>query len=116
MALANIREIAGRQLVQRSAMLGRFLLNELESRITNRESRVRIRGVGLLAGVELFNADGSPATETSLRVMKEMLSRGFILLPEGEDANVLSFTPPLMISKRQLASAVKALAETLSHA
>jgi 4-aminobutyrate aminotransferase-like enzyme len=49
-------------------------------------------------------------------VIKLMLRRGFILLPEGEHANVISFTPPLTISERQLAIAVKALEETLKRA
>jgi 4-aminobutyrate aminotransferase-like enzyme len=42
-----------------------------------------------------------------------MLHRGLILLPEGEHGNVISFTPPLMISKAQLMKTVKALAEVL---
>jgi 4-aminobutyrate aminotransferase-like enzyme len=42
------------------------------------------------------------------------LLRGYIFLPEGEHANVISFTPPLIISQPQLARAVTALAETLA--
>jgi 4-aminobutyrate aminotransferase-like enzyme len=45
--------------------------------------------------------------------LKAMLARGFILLPEGEHANVISFTPPLTLSEAQLAGAVAALAEIL---
>jgi 4-aminobutyrate aminotransferase/(S)-3-amino-2-methylpropionate transaminase len=71
------------------------------------------RGLGLMAGVELRNADGSPATHAALRVIKAMLQRGFILLPEGADANVISLTPPLTITERQLRDTVTALAECL---
>jgi 4-aminobutyrate aminotransferase-like enzyme len=42
-------------------------------------------------------------------LLKELLSLGFIFLPEGEHANVLCFTPPLTITKAQLAEAVNAL-------
>jgi 4-aminobutyrate aminotransferase-like enzyme len=35
-------------------------------------------------------------------------------LPEGEHANVISFTPPLTITKAQLAKAANALAEILT--
>jgi acetylornithine/succinyldiaminopimelate/putrescine aminotransferase len=42
-----------------------------------------------------------------------MLRRGFILLPEGGHANVISFTPPLTITRRQLQTAVDALEEEL---
>ena len=55
------------------------------------------------------------ATERALWAVKEMLRRGFILLPEGEHANVISFTPPLTISERQLRTAVGALAAALSQ-
>jgi 4-aminobutyrate aminotransferase-like enzyme len=41
------------------------------------------------------------------------LHRGYIFLPEGEHANVISFTPPLTISRGQLARAVAALAGVL---
>ena len=67
-----------------------------------------------MAGVELRLPDGKPATEAAMRVIKKMLQRGFILLPEGEHANVISFTPPLTITKAQLAKAVAALAEVLN--
>jgi 4-aminobutyrate aminotransferase-like enzyme len=116
MALANIAEIRARKLVGQSARLGSHLLRELESRIAKHESpRASARGIGLIAGVELRRADGSPDTERALSVIKEMLHREFIFLPEGEHANVISFTPPLTISERQLRSAVSALAGALNH-
>jgi 4-aminobutyrate aminotransferase-like enzyme len=49
-----------------------------------------------------------------MQAIKTMLQRGFILLPEGEYGNVISFTPPLTITKAQLAKAVNALAEVLA--
>jgi 4-aminobutyrate aminotransferase-like enzyme len=51
----------------------------------------------------------------ALRVIKDLLHRGFILLPEGEHGNVISFTPPLTITNGQLAAAVKALRKLVSH-
>jgi 4-aminobutyrate aminotransferase-like enzyme len=50
-----------------------------------------------------------------MQAIKTMLQRGFILLPEGEYGNVISFTPPLTITKAQLAKAVNTLAEVLNH-
>ena len=45
-----------------------------------------------------------------LAVWREtLLRRGFIFLPEGDPPNVISFTPPLTISARQLRTAVAAL-------
>jgi len=64
--------------------------------------------------LELLNPDGSPATAESLRVIKAMLHRGYILLPEGEHGNIISFTPPLTINEAQLRSTVKSLTKVLA--
>ena len=67
-----------------------------------------------MAGVDLVRADGSPATAESLGIIKRLLHRGFVLLPEGEHANVIGFTPPLTISQRDLRRAVAALADEVA--
>jgi 4-aminobutyrate aminotransferase-like enzyme len=114
MALAQIREIERLNLCKRSAEIGKFLLAVLQSAIGNRQLAIQIRGLGLMAGAELRLPGGKPATEAAMQVIKKMLQRGFILLPEGEHANVISFTPPLTITKAQLLRTVKALAEVLA--
>jgi 4-aminobutyrate aminotransferase-like enzyme len=110
MALAQISEIRRLKLVERSAKLGAQLL-ELLSTINHQPSTAR--GLGLMAGLELTLPNGKPATEAALTTIKTLLHRGYIFLPEGEHGNVISFTPPLTISKTQLANAVAALAEVL---
>ena len=69
-----------------------------------------------MAGLELRLPDDKPAGAAAIQAIKSMLRRGFILLPEGEHANVISFTPPLTITKAQLAKTVAALAEVLAAA
>ena len=108
MALAQITEIRRLKLVERSAALGKFLLAELG------KTKNSVRGIGLMAGVELTLPDGQPATQVALDAIKTLLHRGYVFLPEGEHANVISFTPPLTISKAQLAKAVAALTEVLA--
>ena len=113
MALAQIGEIQRLKLVQRSARLGQLLLSQLQAGLSNSRLQFRVRGCGLMAGVELLHANGKPATEEALRAIKEMLHRGYILLPEGEYSNVISFTPPLTVTEAQLAETARALAEVL---
>ena len=114
MALAQIKEIERLDLCKRSAELGEFLLKEL-SKVQSPKSKVvcKSRGLGLMTGVELRLPDGKPATEVAMQAVKDMLHRGFILLPEGEHGNVISFTPPLTITKAQLLKTVSTLAEVL---
>ena len=114
MALAQIGELRDQDLIQRSAAQGKLLLSLL-SALAARPSPLTLapRGLGLLAGLEVRSADGAPATAIVLQAIKALLHRGFILLPEGEHSNVISFTPPLTISAGQLRAAVNALAEEL---
>ena len=116
MALAQISEIRKLKLPARSTELGKFLLAELVS-IKNLKLKIKnsARGVGLMVGVELTLPNGKPATAAALTAIKKLLHRGYIFLPEGEHANVISFTPPLTISKTQIAQAVRALEKVLAE-
>ena len=114
MALAQIAEIRRLKLVERSAKLGKFLLDQLKFQFPNSNFQISGRGLGLMTGLELRRADGSAATEESLRAIKAMLHRGFILLPEGEHGNVISFTPPLTITPAQLTKTINTLKQVLA--
>ena len=113
MALAEIEEMRRLRLVERSGRLGEILLKLLQSKISNSKFEISVRGVGLLIGVEVRRHNGAPATEEALGLIKTMLHAGFILLPEGEHSNVISFTPPLTITEAQLKASVTALQKAL---
>ena len=68
-----------------------------------------------MAGVAICDYRDQPTTEVALALIKKMLRRGFILLPEGEHSNVVSFTPPLTISAAQLRASVAALQEEIDR-
>ena len=108
MALAQLSEIRRLRLVERSRDLGAFLVDQLRA-LKVRSLKLAVRGAGLMVGLELTRRDGSPATTESLDLIKRLLHRGFIFLPEGEHANIVSITPPLTITRAQLQSAVSAL-------
>ncbi len=115
MALAQIKEIRRLKLAQRSARLGLRLRAGL-ARLAERtpDLNLSVRGHGLLAGLELRHLNGSPATESVLRLLRSLLRLGFILLPEGEHSNVISFTPPLTISESDVGRALEALSKVLN--
>jgi 4-aminobutyrate aminotransferase-like enzyme len=113
MAVAQIGEIQRLDLLARSAERGAYLLDELR-RLRVPGLTAQARGVGLMAGLELRHADGSPASAEALAAIKELLQRGYIFLPEGEHGNVISFTPPLLITEAQLAEAVTELGKVLT--
>lgn len=113
MALAQIREIEKLKLCQRSAAMGEILLAELK-RFQVSSFRFQARGLGLMVGIEMTLPSDEPATQAALAAIKKLLHRGFIFLPEGEHANIISFTPPLTISRAQLTAAARALHQALS--
>ena len=116
MALAQIGEIERLKLPNRAAELGEHLLEQLRTELVDLNFRAEARGLGLMAGVELRLPDGEPATKLALDAIKKALHAGYVFLPEGEHGNVISFTPPLTITKAQLNLAVTALKEALTRA
>ncbi|HJO10144.1 MAG TPA: aspartate aminotransferase family protein [Verrucomicrobiota bacterium] len=116
MALASLRELDSRNLPERSAEMGRLFLDELR-RLAERlgRQRCRARGVGLMLALELFHDDGTPAADIVLGVIKQLLRDGFILLPEGDPPNILSFSPPLTVGKSHIRKLIRALGHALEE-
>lgn len=112
MALSQIEEIRRLDLPKRSRLLGASLMAQLRG-LEATGLKLSVRGAGLMVGLELTRLNGSPATTESLAVIKKLLHRGYIFLPEGEHANVIGFTPPLTISESQLRASIVALAAEL---
>ena len=69
----------------------------------------------LFESVELRDLQNRPATNVALSIIKKLLRRGFIFLPEGEHSNVISFTPPLTMTEAQLQSGVEALQQEFNR-
>ena len=70
-----------------------------------------VRGKGLMVGVELVNADGSPAVEIIKAVIKEMGGNGIVLTKCG--ASALRFAPPLIITTEQAGEGVDIILSVL---
>lgn len=101
-ALAQLDEIEGRGLVERSADLGAWLDGRLQELVATSPAARGTRGLGLMRALEL------PDPDTAARLITRALRAGVIALPEG---SALAFTPPLVINEAQLEHAVDVLAE-----
>lgn len=73
-----------------------------------------VRGLGLMVGVELVNADKAPATETADAMIEQMKDAGFILGKAGQGRNVLVLMPPLIIGEAEIARTLDALDHVLA--
>jgi 4-aminobutyrate aminotransferase-like enzyme len=106
-ALASLAVLDQEKLVERAAELGALALARLERRLRGRPGVVDVRGRGLLLAVEC----DSP--ERAAGACARALARGVLLLASGDDARVLSFTPPLAIERELLELALDLVAESL---
>jgi 4-aminobutyrate aminotransferase len=61
-----------------------------------------VRGLGLMVGVELVHADGSPDKELQKKIRQVCLDSGMVVLSCGPHDNVLRLVPPLNISQAEL--------------
>jgi 4-aminobutyrate aminotransferase-like enzyme len=100
MALASLEEHARPQTAERVRERGQRFRAALESL---RSPHVRqVRGRGLMLGVELIKADGSPFSELAIAIVKQALRDGLLLLADSPDAHVLSVTPPFSIGDAEI--------------
>ena len=86
--IASIAEMKRLKLAERAQRLGRQVAAKLP-----------VRGKGLMLALPVKNP---------VKLCEDLLQRGILTLPEGD---VLSLTPPLTISQRQLDFAIKVICE-----
>jgi acetylornithine/LysW-gamma-L-lysine aminotransferase len=101
-ALASIDVIESEHLVQNAKTLGDYFRKQLQG-IESRKIR-EIRGLGLMIGLELKEKAGP--------YVQKLMDKGVIVLLAG--ATVIRLLPPLVISKAQIDTVVKALKEVLA--
>jgi 4-aminobutyrate aminotransferase-like enzyme len=102
-ALAAISEMKRLKLDKRAAKLGEHLARALK-----RLGSGVVRGKGLMLAVE-FDQPGF-----AVKLSEQLLQHGILVLPEGDDGRVLGFTPPLVVTEKQLDFGVRQLAAALS--
>ena len=60
-----------------------------------------VRGAGLLVGMEIVRADGSPDQALAAHCVTEALQEGILLLAGGRHGNVLSLAPPFDLAPEE---------------
>ncbi|WP_459614910.1 4-aminobutyrate--2-oxoglutarate transaminase [Bordetella sp. 2513F-2] len=114
-AHAVLDVIAEEQLCERSARLGKQLMERLESLRASVPAIAEVRGLGSMVAAELKDpATGKPDAAAVQKVQAKALEQGLILLSCGVYGNVLRFLYPLTIPDAQFARALDILADALS--
>jgi acetylornithine/LysW-gamma-L-lysine aminotransferase len=101
-ALASINVIENQNLIENARILGGYFQKQL-TLIESKRIR-EVRGLGLMIGVELKEKAGP--------YVQKLMDKGIIVLLAG--ATVIRLLPPLVITREEIDTVVKALGEVLS--
>jgi 4-aminobutyrate aminotransferase len=116
--LASLRIVQEGNLTAHAVQVG----NYIQSRFREAQKKLPIigdvRGKGLMVGVELINADGSPASEIVKAVIADCShpteSRAGRIVLTKCGASTMRFAPPLIITQEQAGKGVDIILEHLS--
>jgi adenosylmethionine-8-amino-7-oxononanoate aminotransferase len=115
--LRNLRILEDEHLVERAAEMGAHLLKRLHE-LRSHEIVGDVRGLGLLAGVELVRDQGTKelfdaSAGAARRVWLAALEDGVIVRPLTGD--VLAMSPPFVVTVEQVDRMVMVLDKALTH-
>jgi len=117
--LASLDVIQSEGLVDRAAKMGEYLLSKLRDEILSDPMVGDVRGVGLIAGVEIDREivqrlrDDAPSFSPAAFVASACSDNGLILRPLM-DSNVLAISPPLIISREDIDLLISTLRDALA--
>jgi LysW-gamma-L-lysine/LysW-L-ornithine aminotransferase len=102
-AIATLQTLRDDNLIERSAEMGAWAIEQLEA--LNHPQIREVRGRGLMIGIEL-RGRVTP-------VLKALQDKGVLALPAG--ATVLRLLPPLMIDRDQMGQVINAIRDVLDE-
>lgn len=119
--LENIRIIEDEKLVDNSAALGSYLLDQLKQ-FADHPMVGDIRGLGLFAGIEIVDdkITKAPSAESTLAgIVADVKKQGILMGRMGRSVpglnNVLTLAPALIVTKEQIDATVKAISVALGN-
>ena len=119
MALTQIREIKKKKLLRQANRIGKWFHKYTKGKFPcGKGLAIYKKFIGGMNSITICKHKPEPDpdeitdTEFVSAVVKDMLKRGYILLPAGEHGNVIMFTPPLTITEKQIERTIKTLKES----
>jgi len=114
-ALAVLEVIEQEHLLEQAVTLGNTLIRALEEITSGLGVSCRIRGLGAMVALELFDdaRQSMPATDLTRLLVRLAQQRGLLLLACGPRNNVIRFLMPLTIDTQALADGLSILGQCL---
>ncbi|MBE6938359.1 MAG: aspartate aminotransferase family protein [Ruminococcaceae bacterium] len=110
-AKAGLEFMLSEHIEDRVAHLGEIFRDFLENKVASLDSRIAIRGMGCIWGVD-FAAFGD---DTSAKVMRACFAKGLIVERVGRNNSVVKLMPPLVISEEELIRGLEILASAVAE-
>ena len=112
-AIATI-DLVEREYAANAAEVGAHFMNRLQALARDYPSIGEIRGRGLMIGMEMVEADGSPARGLCDALVTRAFHNGLLLLSCG--TSTVRFMPPLSVSREEVDEAMGYLRTALDEA
>lgn len=110
-ALAVIRYHTQHNLGTRSQESGEYLLSLLNDLSTQRAHLGPPRGMGLMIGLPVIDADGQPDAKRCDEILEALKELCVLAGKSGPDRNILTFIPPLTIERQEIGELAHAVQE-----
>jgi 4-aminobutyrate aminotransferase-like enzyme/Ser/Thr protein kinase RdoA (MazF antagonist) len=108
--LAVLKVLEREQLMANAAVTGGYLREQLESVATRHPCLGKVRGTGLLLGLEILGRDVSEAKQRNKRIVNALASEFRILIGyEGPHASILKLRPPMPFRREHADLLVQAI-------
>jgi 4-aminobutyrate aminotransferase-like enzyme/Ser/Thr protein kinase RdoA (MazF antagonist) len=111
-ALAVFKVLDAEQLVANAAATGGYVREQLEAVAARHACLGRVRGTGLLQGLEVLNGDGSPSRKRCKRIINRLAADfGILIGYEGPHASFLKLRPPMPFRREHADMLARAIDE-----
>ncbi len=108
--LAVLNVLDAEELTANAGNVGGYLRQGLESLAARHECLGRVRGTGLLFGLDVLERDGSPSRLRNKRIVNALASRSRVLIGyEGPHASILKLRPPMPFRREHADLLVQAI-------
>lgn len=100
-SLATIEVLEEEKLVERSASLGKKVMDRLKDFAKDKPYIGEVRGLGLMIGIEFNDEHGHPSKEIAEKVNQRCFENKLLVLTCGNHGQVLRLIPPLNMSDEE---------------
>lgn len=117
-AVAAIGVFSRDRLWERSARLGKSLLDRLSSELSGEQHVGEVRGLGLFVGIEIVESRDTRAADgpRAARIRDIAFQRGVVVGSAGASDSILKLAPPLVIDEAQLGVAIDIVLDAIREA